>query len=506
MTDKVKIDLQPLGASFEIERGILLRDSLFPFGVEFPCGGRGQCKGCRVKVLSGQAAVTAADEERLTAKEIADGWRLACQCKPDNDLILELAQWQQSILEDETRFEFTPREGLGVAIDLGTTTLATQLLDLETGQVMAVRAALNPQARSGADVMSRVGLAGTEKGRQRLESRIRGKIGEMVLDLCNSSGIDGRRLVDVTMVGNTAMHHLFCGVDVEPLSRYPFEPTDDGPQSFVAEELGWKLPGNPPVRFLPCLGGFVGSDILAGLLAMEMHESDELVGLIDLGTNGEIILGNRERMVCCSTAAGPAFEGALISQGMRAATGAISEAWTDAGGIICHTIGDVEPRGICGSGLVDVIAAGLDLEWILPSGRIASGQDFITLSPAVQLTQTDIRQTQLAKGAIAAGTRILLNRLGATYEDVSKIYLSGAFGNYINQGSAKRIGLIEFPLDDVDPAGNTALRGAKMALFHWLGEESSFADVRNKIEHVPLSADPEFQDIYVEKMTFPGKT
>jgi len=270
-------------------------------------------------------------------------------------------------------------------------------------------------------------------------------------------------------------------------------------------ELGWKLPGNPPVRFLPCLGGFVGSDILAGLLATEMHESDELVGLIDLGTNGEIILGNRERMVCCSTAAGPAFEGALISQGMRAATGAISEAWADAGGIICHTIGGVEPRGICGSGLVDVIAAGLDLEWILPSGRIESGQDFITLSPAVKLTQPDIRPPQLAKGAIAAGPRILLNRLGATYEDVSQIHLSGAFGNYINQGSAKRIGLIEFPLERVDPAGNTALRGAKMALFHWLGEESSFEALRGRIEHVPLSADPEFQDIYVEEMAFPGK-
>jgi uncharacterized 2Fe-2S/4Fe-4S cluster protein (DUF4445 family) len=257
------------------------------------------------------------------------------------------------------------------------------------------------------------------------------------------------------------------------------------------------------VEFLPCIGGFVGSDILAGVYARRMHESDRLVALIDLGTNGEIVVGNRERLISASTAAGPAFEGARIYMGMRASTGAISEVHIREGNLVCHVLGNVTPRGICGSGLVDAVASALDLGLILPGGRFTDRGSSLLLIPPVKISQTDIRELQLAKGAIAAGVRILLREFGATLGDVSAVYLAGAFGNYINIGSAERIGLLAFPQELVTPAGNTALLGAKLALF---SSRDEFRALARRIEHVTLSEKPDFQDIYVEEMIFPDRS
>jgi uncharacterized 2Fe-2S/4Fe-4S cluster protein (DUF4445 family) len=301
------------------------------------------------------------------------------------------------------------------------------------------------------------------------------------------------------------MHHLFCGIDVSPLSHYPFEPEHAGLQVFRARDLDWKLPGDPAVRFLPCLGSFVGSDTLAGVLATRLGESDELVGLLDLGTNGEIVIGHRERLLCASTAAGPAFEGARISMGMRAATGAISAVTVHDDRFRCHVLGNITPRGICGSGLVDAVAAGLDLGLIQPSGRLSSGDGTLTLCPPVALSQSDIRELQLAKAAIAAGIRILLGRWNAEPRDLTRLYLAGAFGNYINRSSARRIGLLNFPLEKVKPAGNTALLGAKLALFNEREEDFTYASLRRRVEHISLNADPHFQDLFVEEMAFPAQ-
>ena len=304
------------------------------------------------------------------------------------------------------------------------------------------------------------------------------------------------------MVGNTVMHHLFCGLSLEPLSHFPFESASPGLQVFPSADLGWDLPGNPAVRFLPCLGSFVGSDILAGLLATQLHESEPLAALIDLGTNGEIVVGNRERLLCASTAAGPAFEGARISMGMRAATGAISEVRAQDGKLRCHVLGNAQPRGICGSGLVDAVAAGLDLGWIKPSGRLVRGESLALAGP-VSLNQWDVRELQLAKGAIAAGLRILLEHWGAEKEALAQIYLAGAFGNYINQASARRIGLLDFPADKVKAAGNTALLGAKLALFGLQQHAGAYPDILSKVRHVSLNEDERFLDRFVAEMGFP---
>jgi uncharacterized 2Fe-2S/4Fe-4S cluster protein (DUF4445 family) len=229
-----------------------------------------------------------------------------------------------------------------------------------------------------------------------------------------------------------------------------------------------------------------------------MDRSPNLNLLMDLGTNGEIVLGNRDRLLCCSTAAGPAFEGGRISSGMRAATGAISEVRAKDGRLECRVLGGGPARGLCGSGLVDAAAAALELGLIHPNGRLVSGERQIPIADAVALTQQDVRELQLAKGATAAGVDILLARWGASRDQVDRVYLAGAFGNYMNRSSAQRIGLVRFEPEQVRPAGNTALLGAKLALFH----DGDFGGLRRRVEHVALGADPEFHDRYIEGMAF----
>jgi uncharacterized 2Fe-2S/4Fe-4S cluster protein (DUF4445 family) len=504
MTDFVRIELQPLGKSLNVERGTALQDVLFDYGVEFPCGGTGRCRGCRVRVLQGELPLTPEQAESLTPDELAQGWRLACLCRADGPLVLDIDQWETPILTDHSSFLFTPSEGLGIAIDLGTTTLAAQLLDLQTGHVLAVAASLNPQAVYGADIMSRVQFSLSAGGQQRLQTLIRQELGRLICELITSASASTGRVRQVVLVGNTVMHHLFCSIDVTPLSHYPFVPVQDGHQVFAAAEIGWNLPADARVFFLPCLGGFVGSDILAGILATRMHEKEELSALIDLGTNGEIVIGRRGRLICASTAAGPAFEGGRISMGMQASTGAISSIQIESDGFKCHVIGNVAPRGICGSGLVDGVAAALDLGKIGPSGRLTGSAALLPLCSSVTLTQGDIRELQLAKGAIAAGIQILLDRWGAAMTDITCVYLAGAFGNYINRTSARRIGLLDFPEENVQPSGNTALLGAKVALFKLAAGEDGFESIPPQVTHIPLAVDPQFQDKYVVAMLFPG--
>lgn len=511
-TGSVVIELVPLGKRLVVPRGTPLQDALFPQGVEFPCGGRGRCKRCRVKVLAGRLAPAEADLQRLSQSELDAGWRLACQARADDDLKLELAQWEAAVLSDESTLSFAPRKGWGAAVDLGTTTIVAQLLDLSTGNVLGVRTGLNCQAQYGSDVMSRIEFALDAGGFARLTSLVREQIGRMIMELASeaesrfagpNAPSRAEPLREIVIVGNTVMHHLFCGISVEPLSHHPFRPDQMGLKTFRGAELGWVVGGNAVVLFLPCLGGFVGSDILAGILATDLHLSDALAGLVDLGTNGEIVIGTRERLLCASTAAGPAFEGARISMGMLAASGAISAVTVADGALQCHVLGGGSPRGICGSGLVDATAIALDLGLIERSGRLANG-DRLLLQAPVALTQKDIRELQLAKGAIAAGIRLLLEKWGASPGDLKCLWLAGAFGNYVNRRSARRIGLIPGVVQHVKPAGNTALRGAKLALLRGEQGRPGFSDLCRRIQHVPLNEDPGFHEAYVSEMLFPA--
>ncbi|MGA2351219.1 MAG: ASKHA domain-containing protein [Terracidiphilus sp.] len=489
--ETVRIQLEPLSAVVEVPRGAALAPALAHLGLEFPCGGTGFCGGCGVRVLEGAPQATEQDRVVFSASELADGWRLACQAKADTPLVLECGQWHMDVLTDNSGLTGADKSGLGIAIDVGTTTIAAQMMDLSTGNILAVETGFNPQASYGSDVMSRIraSLSGAD-----LTITLRAALRQIIVHL-----VGGREqeIAEVVLVGNTVMHHLFAGRDVEPLSHVPFHSPHLGVQRFEPGELDWPLPQGCRIRFERCLGGFVGSDILAGILAVDMGASEELLALVDLGTNGEIVIGNQDGIVCASTAAGPAFEAGSIRMGMRAANGAISRVSLSGGQLHATVIGDGEARGICGSGLVDAVAVGLQSGKILPSGRIADSTKLFPVVDPVVLIQADIRELQLAKGAIASGFKLLLQRLGKSTSDLKSIYLAGAFGNYVQIESALEIGLIEAPKELIHAAGNTALRGAKMLLL------AADEPVLPVIEHVSLAADPGFQDEFANCMSFP---
>ena len=283
--------------------------------------------------------------------------------------------------------------------------------------MLRVETALNPQARYGADVMSRL----------QYDLRQPGELGRLIREALGRM-LGGEPLREVLVAGNTAMHHLFCGLDVEPLTHAPFLSPTLGGYRFADSELGW--PG--PAEFLPCLGGFVGSDLLCGIVATRLDEQTRPRALFDIGTNGEVVVGSAQGIVCASTAAGPAFEGGRIGAGMRAGAGAIDTVHVRDGGLDCHVIGGGAARGICGSGLVDAAACGVELGLIGANGRLTNADKRLPLADGVALTQGDIRELQLAKGAMAAGLRMLAGG------GVEKLCLAGAFGNYIRQAERAR--------------------------------------------------------------------
>jgi uncharacterized 2Fe-2S/4Fe-4S cluster protein (DUF4445 family) len=490
MSDTVTIRLLPLDVSFAAERESPLRSSLAAYGVDLPCGGARACGGCGVRVLNGSPAPTAWDRDVFSRAELADGWRLACKLRAETDLLLDIGGAPASVLVDNSQIVGGKRQGLGIAIDVGSTTIAAQLIDRASGAILGVRTGLNPQMAHGADVMSRVRFA---LGSRDLTDAIRRFLGDMVGDLAA-----GREIAEIVLVGNTVMHHLFADLDVEPLSHVPFASASLGEQRFHAANLGWPLSNVTLIRFLPCLGGFVGSDILAGVAAVDLCHDGALRALVDLGTNGEIALGNRDGVLVASTAAGTAFEAGCIHNGMRAANGAIAHVTVDKDGRLdCEVIGGGSPQGICGSGLVDAVASGLTLGRILPSGKIVDGSRIFPVAGDIALCQADVRELQLAKGAIAAGLRILLKRWGASMADIQTLYLAGAFGNFLEIDSARRIGLLECPSQVVTIAGNTALRGAKQIL------AGKALPVGTDIRHVTLAADADFEDLFVSCMRFP---
>jgi uncharacterized 2Fe-2S/4Fe-4S cluster protein (DUF4445 family) len=472
-------------------------DRLFALGVEFPCGGESACGGCKIRVLSGHIPITAAMRQALSEAELAQGWRLACCAESRESVVVEVEQWSLPVLMDEQSTPLEPRPGFGAAIDLGTTTLVAQMVDLSTAEVLAVETALNPQARHGADVMSRIQYDLRHPGE--LTAMIRRTLGQMLARLARD-----RALEEVLIAGNTAMHHLFCGLSVEPLAAVPFLSAELGERRFSAREIGWARPRTAVevrsgVRFLPCLGGFVGSDLLAGMVATHLAEQSDSHALFDIGTNGEIVLGSRRGILCASTAAGPAFEGGRISVGMTARAGAIDAVRVHHGAYECHVIGGQAARGICGSGLVDAAACALRLAQILPSGRLAGGAKTLSLTESVSLTQGDIRELQLAKGAMAAGLKILHRQSAG--EPLRSLWLAGAFGNYIKEAAASAIGLL--PQDvAIQPVGNSALRGVRMLLLTPTHRQALLARLCALTRHVELAADPAFQDTFAESMAF----
>ncbi len=492
---KRTIRLHPLGKELSVNDQTPLIDVLHEFGIEFPCGGKGTCGKCKVRLLDGEIKTSDIHLQKLEQLGLTADWRLACYSSCTSDITLEIEQFNHLILADESSFEFSVQEGYGVAVDLGTTTIVAQLIDLSSAKVLAVETLLNPQVKFGADLISRI-QACLDGHQTEMTQIIRSAIGTMIGLLLKKHKVELQKII---LVGNTAMQLIFSGCDVTPLSAYPFHTENLEMKTFSSEELEWNFLANKQILFYPSIGSFVGSDILAGIAATGLHKKEKYTALIDLGTNGEIVVGNKQKIVCASTAAGPAFEGANISMGMRAVTGAISSLNLSGGKIEANVIGNTTPKGICGSALIDAVAILRKQELIGLFGEINSGAQQIPITRKVSLTQKDINEFQLAKAAIAAGLNILTNELAISLADLEEIYIAGGFGSYINLENVVATGMIELPAEKIRKMGNTALIGAKMFLF---SDTEMTGNILNKTRHINLEGNPNFQDIYVEKMLF----
>jgi len=418
----------------------------------------------------------------------------------------------------------------GVAFDIGTTTVVGALLDLTDGDELAVAAEMNRQTTYGDDILARIHHARSEEnGVRELQAAALWAVGAIIDSLCDRSGIDPRDICELTFAGNTAMQHLLCGLDVSALGEIPFIPSHKRSLTVPAESFATAVHPRGSAYVFPVIGGFVGGDIVAGLLATQLERQDGPAVLIDVGTNGEIVLSHEGRLWATSTAAGPAFEGARISCGMRASRGAIEKVVFD-DDVRLSVIGDVEPVGLCGSGLVDLVARMLDAGMIgangrmlppeeLPSGlgealrrrvrRRNGGTEFV-LSDAsadnpVALTERDVRELQLASGAIRAGVRLLCKRAGLTPADLRSVLIAGGFGSFIRRSNAQRIGLLPGEVDHsrIHYVGNTSLDGAKWALLSTDARRQA-ERIATSVRHVELSRDTEFQMVFAEAMMFPS--
>lgn len=419
---------------------------------------------------------------------------------------------------------------LGIAYDIGTTTVVGYLMNLSTGEELAVSSELNPQTRHGDNVISRIQYADeVADGLETLQVEIVGALNRILTATTEAIGRRPEDVLAATVVGNTTMQHLLLGVSPSHLAQSPYVPAYSGAQRVLAAEIGLRCDPDAHVWLLPNIAGWVGADTVGVLLSTGIYDEEEPALAIDIGTNGEMAMGSRTRLVTCSTAAGPAFEGAHISCGMRASTGALDQIRID-GDVHWHTISNGAPRGVCGSGLVDAVSELLRTGVIDGQGRLQSPNtiaergypalasrvhgenrhrtfDVVLASEGsggrpVQLTQRDVRELQLAKGAVRAGIEILMTELGLEPEDIRKVYLAGAFGNYIQPESAVGIGLLpHFPNATLIPVGNAAGSGARLALLS-RRQRTLASELLEHVEYLELSGRPDFQDEFVSAMLF----
>lgn len=422
----------------------------------------------------------------------------------------------------------TELDHYGLAFDIGTTTVVGMLWNLNNGELVDVEARTNPQSNFGADVISRIQF--TKEGEENLEfmqKKIIQCFNEIIQTFTSKNEFKPEHIYDLTVVGNTTMSHLFEGVDPESLARTPFAPVFCQGVNGTARELGLAVNPLANVYVLPNIAGHVGSDIVAGILATDINQRKGITLAIDIGTNGEVTFAHDGKISVCSTAAGPAFEGASIHHGMRAAKGAIEKVKIKDGQIALKIIDGDEPLGICGSGLIDAVAELLNAGLITKNGRMMTREEAIEAgvkkeladclikadmgmafvlyqdnARTILINQSDIREVQLAKAAMLAGMCTLVKHSGFRLEDVDRVLIAGAFGNYIDKKSAVRIGLLpDIGIDKILSVGNAAGSGASMAL---LSEKlrAEAESLASSATHIELSMNPDFQDEYMMAMRF----
>lgn len=601
-----EITFQPSGKTVSVESGIDLKKvvQLAGFHLPVPCGGKGLCGKCAVKIIDGAPIAASPHNDFFSVEKLEEGWRLGCRTVVDGDMIVEVksfardrmqvlsseflkrpiqadglikkiaVQLEKPSLEDqrsdlERLLDFLP-EGTTIgenpdvvarlsgtlrknefkcdvilygneiiditapgqsttkvlAVDIGTTTMAGALFDLKTGEQLAYAGRANGQAVHGDDVISRLEYARQNpENITELQNLVVGTLNELIEDVCKKAKCRPEEIYLISAAGNTSMHHLLLGIDPSAIAESPFIPVVSDSMTVKAKFLGMKASPNARLFTLPNLSGYVGGDIIAGILASGMTKNDDTTLLVDIGTNGEIVLHDAGSTYACSTAAGPAFEGARIKHGMSAVPGAVNSVTVDENDLEITTIEDAPVAGICGTGLVDLIAVLVKLGIIDETGRLLDADELSeTIPEAVRrrlnevgfiisennkelifLTQRDIREFQLAKGAVAAGIQVLLETVGKTPADIDTVIIAGAFGNFLRPESIIGVGLLSEGIteDKIKSAGNTSLAGATMCVLSQARREAT-SSIRKNTLHIELSGKPEFQLAFACAMEFPG--
>jgi uncharacterized 2Fe-2S/4Fe-4S cluster protein (DUF4445 family) len=402
-----------------------------------------------------------------------------------------------------------------IAFDLGTTTVVATLLDLETGQPRAVRSVLNAQQPFGADVISRISATMLDDAAlERLREHAHDTLQTLADEVCAEAGVDAPDVYEIVVTGNVTMIQLALGIDPEPLSMAPFTIAARKLPEAKAIDFGLAVHERAPAVLFPALGAYVGPDIVAGILATGLTLDRRVRLFIDVGTNSEIVLGSSGRALACAAPAGPAFEAAQIKCGMRAAEGAIEGVKVVEGDVQLTVIGDVEPQGLCGSGLVDAVAQLVGAGILDHSGRFVAdsserlgkvGEETVFhLAEGVYLSQRDVRELQFAKASIATGWQILCHDLGIEPTEISQVLLGGSFGTYLTAASAVKIGLVpKLPLPRIVAAGNVAGEGAKIAALS-VTERAAANAVLDEVEYIELSGREDFNDLFVDQLAFPA--
>lgn len=608
---EIKVTFQPSGRSVYVLPGTVLLEAAGRAGVilQTPCGGKGTCGKCRVRLMDAPLKPSPASVGTLSPEQVEQGYRLACCTPVDAPMVVEVPpestfESQQQILTDDsgTEVEISPLvhkrcfelpepscedpradlvrlqevlgdidvspelmrqlpaflrtnewkgtavlsnnhlvalepgdttgDGYGVAVDLGSTTVVGKLFDLVSGRECGVASEINPQVAFGDDVISRImHVRENEDGLTALQSAAVECLNTIVQKLVAQADIRTDEVYEIVLAGNSTMQQILCGYDPSALGEVPFVQAFEEAQILAASDLG--LDANPAaeVYVFPQIGSFVGGDTVAGIVAARLDRWNEPVLFVDIGTNGEIVLANGDQLLATSTAAGPAFEGARIRQGMRATAGAIEKVLIR-DNVAVNVIGDVAPAGLCGTALIDAVADLLRADIIDETGRILPVEElpegvpealqarlitegnetrFVLASTdeaagdeAICLWQKDVRELQLAAGAVRAGIQIMLRRVGVEPDAIHRVLLAGAFGNFIRRSNARRIGLLpQISCDRIRFIGNAASLGAKLVLLSDR-ERAYAAQLQEQTEHIDLSLDPEFQMEFGMAMIFPS--
>jgi len=518
------ITFKPDGKQISIHAGTTVLEAAGLAGIilNTVCGGKGICEKCIVNIEPDGRQV------------------LACQYNIQSDLTVTIPAssrfFEQKILSEgiATKAKVQPDiwkkykkpdsadKIFGLAVDIGTTTIVAKLIALTNGQCLATQADLNPQCQYGDDVISRIAFAQTDAKLAELNTLIIECINKLTTQLCKQVSIDSQEIYEICAVGNTTMNHIFQKLPITSLGQAPYKPFSVDAKDLSPNELGLQINPAGNIHTTSNIAGFVGSDTTAVALAVDIDVADKVTLAVDIGTNGELVLGVKGKLYAVSCAAGPAFEGARISCGSRAVEGAIEAVIVNDNDIDLDVIGGCAPRSICGSGLIDAMAVLLDLGIVEATGTFAESDKLpADLPPAIRsrvvkhndqpafvlagqllLTQEDVRQVQLAKAAMRTGIKLLQNKTGIGDSELEQVFLAGAFGNYIRRESALRIGLLPaIAAEKIHFVGNAACSGAQIILLSSEARTKAGELARN-IEYVELANEKEFAAVFAESMRF----